>query len=158
MWRAYEESIRSHLARLNRWITDSELLVSRSQDEETRRNVEADLARWCESRDRYEGILFRTKWLNRFVSWTSALFWSSFVLLCVMLGVISDHESLLSTVIIVVGMFLVIASGLAYPIAIVARDAAALGYRPWRFSLRSLLVVMTLVAFVLGAWFYAVRC
>jgi hypothetical protein len=158
MSRAYEESIRSHLARLDRWIIDSELFVSKSHDEVTRRNVEADLARWREARNRYKGILLRTKWLNRCVSWTSALFWFSFVSLCAIMGVLSDHESLLSTIIIVVGVFLVIASGLAYPIAIVARDAVALGRRPWRFSVRSMLILMTLVALLLGAWFYAVRC
>jgi hypothetical protein len=157
MSRAYEASIRSHLDRLNRWIADSELLASRSEDEETLRNVEADLARWRESRNRYEGILLRTKWLNRFVSWTFALFWFSFALLCAMSGVLSDHESLLS-IIIVVGVLLVIASGAMYLIAIVARDAVALGHRPWRFSVRSLLIVMTLVALLLGVWFYAVRC
>jgi hypothetical protein len=156
MSRAYEALLRNQLARLNRWIAESESLTSRPTDEATLQSVEADLARWRETRERCKAVFNRTKLLNRFVSWTLVTFWISFALLCLLLGFLSNNETLFAILGLTCGV-LVIVSGAGHLVAITVRDSVAHGRRPWRFSLRSLLVVMTILAIGLGVWFWAIR-
>ena len=49
----------------------------------------------------------------------------------------------------------VLASAPVYIGAILIRDAVVKGYRPWQFSLRTLLVFTTAIAVLLGGLIYA---
>jgi hypothetical protein len=59
--------------------------------------------------------------------------------------------------ILALDVLVVIGTGIMYLVAILVRDAVARGRRPWRFSLRSLLVTTTVIAVVLGMVVYALK-
>jgi hypothetical protein len=54
-------------------------------------------------------------------------------------------------------LLLLVGSAIAYIAAIVVRDIVTHGRRAWSFSLRSMLVVTTMVAILLGMLGYALR-
>lgn len=94
--------------------------------------------------------------MNRLVSYSLATFWISFAFLCGAVGILAKSETFFP-ILAAAGVLLVIVSGVTHLIAISVREAAAWGDHRWRFSVRSLLILTTVIALILGLWFYAVR-
>ena len=155
MSRAYQAFLTERLTQLDRLIAESEAFASRSSDEEARLRVSEDIARWRESREKCEYSLRRTKSTNRFVSGALITFCASFVTLCAV-AVLEPSGPILFCI-AVPTLLLLFGSAAAYIVGIVARDLSARGQRTWRFSLRSLLEITTVVAILLGLMDYALR-
>ena len=156
MSRAYEALLKKQLQRLDRLIADTEAVRSKSNDHTTLQQIAFDLNRWQDSRDHIATILARTKRWNRYTSGTLATFAISFALVFIFAFF---TESLNAIVILLMALDLVIilTSGIGCIAAITVRDAVARGGEPWRFSLRSVLIVMTAIALAFGALAWAAR-
>ena len=160
MSRAYEALLADRLVRLDRWIAESESRASRSGDAETLQDLEVDLARWRDERNQCERRLGRTKSLNQFARWALATLWISFAVLLAIAFVGADFarvESPLLSLLVAVDVLLLIGFGATYVIAIVVRDVVAQGRQPWRFDLRSLLMITTVIAVQLALLTYMFR-
>jgi hypothetical protein len=134
-------------------------LAARTTDEQTLQLIDADLARWREAIKQRtlqsHQVIHQPKWLDRFVSWSVVTFWTSFILMYGVSAVLylSRFESAIPIFLPVV-LLLLVGSGAGYLVAIAIREATA---RRWRFTVRGLLILMTVVALLLGFWFWAVR-
>jgi hypothetical protein len=157
MSQADDEALANRVARLNRWIAESESLASRTTDEETLQLINADLARWRKSL-KQPTAKFRqpnrnSEWLEIILSWSLVTFWISFGLLCLLspLFLRSEH---IQAALAHFAVFFTLGAGAVYLVTHVIRVAIA---RRWRYNLRGILIVMTALALLLGLWFWAVR-
>jgi hypothetical protein len=157
MSQADEEALANHIARLSRWIAESESLRARTTDEETLQLIDADLARWRES-IKQGASTFRqptrnSKWLEIIVSSSLVIFWISFGLMC-LLSPLALRSEQIQAVLVPFAFLFTFGAGAVCMVALAVRGAVA---RRWRYNLRSILIVMTAVAVILGLWFWAVR-
>jgi hypothetical protein len=143
----------NHLQRLDRLITDTEAVGGKSDEPTTHRQIEFDLDRWRDLRTRFATLLVRTKRWNRFTSLALIVFGISFGSLFIFAFFIESPNVF---VLLLLGFDLLVlfSSAIGYLIAITVRDALARSGKPWRFSLRSVLIAMTEIALALGtlAW------
>jgi len=155
MSRAYEAMLAERLARFERLIAESEALALRSSDEETLRQVAADVSRWRESQASCDHVLRRTKSINCVVRGALIGFSAGFVLLC--FGAVFQPEGLLLGALIFSTLLLLCGSAVVYISALLVRDIVAHGRRMWHFRLSSLFAVMTVIAVLLGLLVYSWR-
>jgi hypothetical protein len=156
MSRAYETLLANRLQRLDRLIADTAAIGSKSEDPTTLRQIEFDLDRWRDSRDRFAMLLVRTKLWNRLTSLALAIFGISFGCLLIF-ALFGEPTSALVFILLALDLLILFASAIGYLVAITVRDAIARDGGPWRFSLRTLLIVMTEIALALGSLAWAVR-
>jgi uncharacterized membrane protein len=153
MSRAYEELLANYVERLDRLIADTAAVRAKSDDPTTLRQIGFDLDRWSSSRARFATILVRTKRWNRLTSLALAIFGISFGCLLIF-ALFGEPTTTLVFLLLGLDLLILFASAIGYLIAITLRDAVAREGQPWRFSLRSVLIVMTEIALALGtlAW------
>jgi hypothetical protein len=87
---------------------------------------------------------------NRLIRLLPHVFWVSVLLFFMELFVVADRSEYFGAVLAMPTAAVILLSGLAYPISLLLREMLDRGQRPWRFSLRYLLGVMTCVAIVMG--------
>jgi hypothetical protein len=151
MSHAYDALV-NRLQQLDRWISETEQVRAIATEPETRQQIEDDLARWHESRKVCASFLERISWLNRAASAMFVVLGISVVGLF-LIPLQSINESFRS-VIMGIDVLTMFASLVGYILAIAARDSVARSGEQIQFSLRSMLIVMTVIAVMLGtlAW------
>jgi hypothetical protein len=145
-----------YLDRLDRWITETRALATRTADAETLKRAEEELRRWMDERTRYARAIQWNRNLNR-ITVVLIRVLSFGVGLLFFAALLLNHDTVAFLVAIAIGILTVIVSGVMYLIATTTRDALAHGQDVWRFSLRSLLVVTTILAIVVGLMAFLVR-
>ena len=155
MSRPYEAILADRVTRLDVLIAQSEELFARTNDDESRRNLAAELARQRELREQSMSVLQRTASLNPIAARAQVCFWISLALLAVI--AISTPNGAALSLLVLLDLLLLIASAAAFICALVVRDLVARGYQPWRFSLRTLFVTMTILAVFRTLLIWALR-
>ena len=145
-----------YLDRLDRWISETRDLAARTTDAETLKCAEEELRRWMDERTRYARAIQWNRNLNRITAVLIRVL-SFGVGLLFFAALLLNHDTVAFLVAIAIGIVTVIVSGVMYLVATTTRDALAHGQDVWRFSLRSLLVVTTILAIVLGLLAFLVR-
>jgi hypothetical protein len=156
MTRPYENELEDALVRLEGWIAEAEALAARSSDPETLRALNVELTRQVALREQYANALPRIRRLNRIARRALFVFSAALAMLFAMAFVPIDRKMVLVPVVLT-SLLTILASAPVYIGAIVIRDAVVKGYRPWQFSLRTLLVFTTAIAVLLGGLIYALR-
>lgn len=95
--------------------------------------------------------------MNWLVSRLLAAFAISFTGLLLFSFLFNDIDNTLFAIVVGIDMLIIILSAVGYLVAVVIRDAVALGRQPWRFSLRGLLALSTVTAILLGLLTYTIR-
>ena len=157
MSQADEEALANHIARLGRWIAESESLAARTTDEETLQLIDADLARWRESIKQgpstFRQPTRNSKWSEIIASSSLVIFWISFGLMC-LLSPLALRSEQIQAIFVPFAFLFTIGAGVVCMVTHVIRVAIA---RRWRYNLRGILIAMTALALLLGLWFWAVR-
>lgn len=152
MSRPYEESLASRVKRLDVLIAQSEELFAGTKDDETRRNLAAEITRQQEQREQSISVLQRTRLLNRIAACALACFGISLALLvaiAIAMTLSNAGAFALLCWLVFVDLLLVIASAAVFIGTLFFRDVVARGHRPWRFQLRTIFWIMTVTAICL---------
>lgn len=144
MSRPYEALLADRVTRLDVLIAQSEELFARTNDDKTRHNLAAELARQRELREQSISVLQRTVPLNRIVARSHVCFWISFALLTAI--AIATPSGMALGLLVLIDLLLLIVSAAVFLVTLILRDVVARGYQPWRFQLRTVFLIMTVVA------------
>lgn len=129
------------VTRLDVLIAQSEELFARTNDDESRHNLAAELARQRELREQSISVLHRTASLNRIAARSQVCFWISVALLFAI--AITTPNGVALGLLFLIDLLLLSVSGTAFLVTFILRDVVARGHQPWRFQLRTIFVIMT---------------
>jgi hypothetical protein len=152
----YEQTLPEYLTGLDRSMGESQALVERSTDPETLHNLNDELMKQGALRDEYAVRLRRVTSLNRLARRSIIAFGLSFAALFVFVFTgVGDVK--IAFVFAATDLLILFGSAAIYVGVITVRDVIVRGYRPWRFSLRTVLVAMAVISVLPGMLVYAVR-
>lgn len=145
-----------YLERLDRWIAETRILAARTTDLETRKCADEDVRRWMDERTQY---VRSGQWMRGLNSIAKALVraMSAGAVLLFVAAIFLRPDTALGAWTVAIDVVVVLGSGVLYVIVVTIRDAVAEGRQTWRFRVRSLLTLMTIVALLLGLWTFLVR-
>jgi hypothetical protein len=96
-------------------------------------------------------------WVSRVARWSLAVFFISLPALFAAFWVASRKDDDYTIVVGMSAVACVLLSGVTHLVSVMLREMLLFGWIGWHFSVRSLLIFITLVAVILGFITYAIR-
>lgn len=96
-------------------------------------------------------------WSSRLIRWLPHMFWVSVVLFFTAALALVHYNEYYGSLLAIPVAAVILLSGVGYPLALLVREVNDRGLKLWRFSMLSVLVIMTDAAIVMGLLAFAIR-